>query len=286
MTKISGIYKIARNDKSKESSECYVGQSVDCLRRKNAHFYLLRRLTHPSAHLQSVFNKYGERNLSLEIIEAVAPSKDALEKAEQKWFDILNPQLNKAPVAGSCLGVKHSEELKAKRSKEMRGNTRGFKKGMPSLFKGRKHTMEANTKNAEKHRRPNPSARRPKSPEIRLKISMAKKGKPNKRKGVPSGLKGKPWSEARLRAYQEGRAYTGHRWNDEERTAVSQRKKGQPAWNKGVPLPEAQKRHLSEINAGKPSPNRGRNWYITPDGTRYMDFSPRASHDSLGTKRH
>lgn len=56
--------------------------------------------------------KYGYANFSLEILEYCEPSKCT--EREQYYLDLLKPEYNVLPIAGSCLGYKHSEESKKK----------------------------------------------------------------------------------------------------------------------------------------------------------------------------
>jgi hypothetical protein len=52
-------------------------------------------------------------------------SVEDLTACEQKWIDKLSPVFNVAPVAGSSLGVKQSDETKLRLSIAMWGNTNG-----------------------------------------------------------------------------------------------------------------------------------------------------------------
>jgi group I intron endonuclease len=62
--------------------------------------------------------KYGHSNFSLEILEFCEPAK-AVSK-EQEYINLLKPEYNLNPVAGSSLGFKHSEETLVKmRSSEL-----------------------------------------------------------------------------------------------------------------------------------------------------------------------
>jgi len=109
---VIGIYAIRIQD------YVYIGQASDIYRRWIAHLSGLRRNKHCNKFLQSVFNKYGESALYFSIIDETL--KSDLTPSEQWYLDTLkmfHPNdkiLNLAPVAGSKLGVKHSDEAKAK----------------------------------------------------------------------------------------------------------------------------------------------------------------------------
>lgn len=77
----SGIYKIV----NKINNKCYIGSSVDIRRRKRYHFSQLRCNKHHSILLQSSFNKNGEKNFILEIIELCDIS--VLLEREQFYLD-------------------------------------------------------------------------------------------------------------------------------------------------------------------------------------------------------
>jgi group I intron endonuclease len=56
--------------------------------------------------------KYGYANFSLEILEYCEPSKCV--EREQYYLDLLKPEYNILPTAGSSFGFRHSEESKNK----------------------------------------------------------------------------------------------------------------------------------------------------------------------------
>jgi group I intron endonuclease len=58
--------------------------------------------------------KNGYANFSLEILE-YCDSSEVIAR-EQYYFDTLIPQYNILQTAGSCFGLRHSEESKAKMS--------------------------------------------------------------------------------------------------------------------------------------------------------------------------
>lgn len=104
----SGIYKIINIVNNK----IYIGSTIDIDKRWWRHKNLLNRNKHHCHHLQRAWIKYGESNFILEILENV--DIDNLLIKEQYWFNILNPEYNSCPMAGSSLGYKHSDETKEK----------------------------------------------------------------------------------------------------------------------------------------------------------------------------
>ena len=98
-----GIYKIEINGK------CYVGSTTNSFKgRWQAHSNQLRKGTHPNCYLQKAFNEFGEDNLNLSIIELVEKLEE-VRCVEQKYIDMLKPEYNICPVAGSCLGRKNAK---------------------------------------------------------------------------------------------------------------------------------------------------------------------------------
>ena len=117
--KRSGVYQI----RNIENDHIYVGStSKEFRKRWNIHRHLLRKQNHHSPHLQNAWNLYGEDNFVFEILEEIIFPKDKMKareiiiKYEQIWIDSLQPEYNVCKFAGSCLGIKRSEEYKQKMS--------------------------------------------------------------------------------------------------------------------------------------------------------------------------
>jgi group I intron endonuclease len=64
--------------------------------------------------------KFGYLKFSLEILEYCEP-KDVI-KREQHYLNILKPEYNILKTAGSVLGLKHTEEIRAKIREASLGN--------------------------------------------------------------------------------------------------------------------------------------------------------------------
>jgi len=190
--KRSAIYRIRHI----KSNKVYIGSAVDAYNRWSVHLSFLKRNKHHSILLQRAWNKYGGDQFRFEIIEFVK-NKNNLIKREQYWMDkyeAANPQkgYNITPTAGSQLGFHPSKEsIERGRLKRV-----GFH-----------HTKEACKKISEAGRRPCKTETKKKiskaqkgiprplssvlkmrgrklTKEHKLKLSLAKKGKPSGRKGM------------------------------------------------------------------------------------------------------
>ena len=115
--KTTGIYKIQSIIKLER---CYIGSSIDISKRWNVHIKSLQNNRHHSNKLQRHYNKYGESDLQFSIL--LECDKDELIKKEQYFIDNLNSYFNEAPIAGSSLGRKHSNNTKAKMSTAAMGH--------------------------------------------------------------------------------------------------------------------------------------------------------------------
>jgi len=80
MPKISGIYKITNDINGK----VYIGQSIHAKKRLSEHRNALRNNHHNNKHLQSTWNKHGEENFELKILELC--SEALLDKREIYWI--------------------------------------------------------------------------------------------------------------------------------------------------------------------------------------------------------
>lgn len=110
---MSGIYFIIG-----PKGKVYVGSSNDPRRRWREHFRELETSTHHCAHLQHAWSKYGRQSFTALVVERCAVS--VLIEREQFWFDKIKSigfLYNTAPIAGTCRGIKRSEETKAKHRK-------------------------------------------------------------------------------------------------------------------------------------------------------------------------
>jgi len=111
----SGVYMIRNcvNDK------LYVGSSKNINERWIKHKFTLNNNKHYNKHLNSAWNKYGENNFKLSVIEYV--ELDKLIEQEQyyiDYYDACNQSIgyNIAPKAGSNLGWQPSEKTRKRMS--------------------------------------------------------------------------------------------------------------------------------------------------------------------------
>ncbi len=148
-----GVYQIEINGKR------YIGSaSKSFLQRWNIHLNDLRRNKHHSRYLQRSYNKYGEDAMVFSILEFVSSPEECTPN-EQKYIDLLHPEYNISPVAGSQLGFRHSQESLTKMSAARKGKKTG------PLSK--EHRAKVSAANKGKVR----------SEEARARISSAHKGK-------------------------------------------------------------------------------------------------------------
>jgi group I intron endonuclease len=117
----SGIYQIRNTINGK----LYVG-SAKCFRNRwQIHRTALNTRKHHSQKLQRAWLKYGPQAFAWEILEFVANHAD-LVRIEQGYLDRLRPfdgevGYNISPTAGSNLGIKKSDEMRAKMSASRKG---------------------------------------------------------------------------------------------------------------------------------------------------------------------
>jgi group I intron endonuclease len=168
---ISGIYSI----KNIITNSYYVGSAVCIKKRIIIHKSHLKTNKHCNKKLQRSYNKYGHDKFIFNVIEEV-DNKELLIEREQHWIESLDSVKNGyniLPVAGSCLGRKHTEETKIKMSISALGvkkNPESVAKQAASL-RGRKQPEDQKKKQiaaqtGKKH-----------TTESRLRMSIAQKGK-------------------------------------------------------------------------------------------------------------
>jgi group I intron endonuclease len=201
--KESGIYQIQSKYKPKR---IYIGSSCNIKRRWENHRYDLRKNKHGSSKLQNHFNKYGINDLLFEVIELC--DIDKLISKEQFYIDSLNPFFNNCKIANSPLGIKRSDKVRRKQSERMKGLFAG--ENNPNY--GKHHSPESRQKIKKSHEnrvykkhtdewkeqarqrmlgKNNPNYGKETwqkgkhlSEETKQKLSLSKKGKPSKTKGV------------------------------------------------------------------------------------------------------
>lgn len=162
-----GIYKIINVINNK----FYVGSAVDLKRRKTRHFSELRTGKHKNRHLQAAWVKYGEQAFVFVVVEELPDDADLL-AAENVWLkehvgkgycynlgvDATAPALGMIGELSPTWGYEHTEDAKAR---------------IGIAAKGRKFTEETNKKKTAH------LIGKPKSAEVRAKISATLSGEGN-----------------------------------------------------------------------------------------------------------
>lgn len=111
---VAGIYLFF----NKITADCYIGSTVNLLRRLRDHLYINSRT---NRRLHYSLKKYGQINFYFIVLERVF-DKTLLLKREQFYLDFCQPKYNFYPTAGTPLGSKHSEETIQKLSLRVRGS--------------------------------------------------------------------------------------------------------------------------------------------------------------------
>ncbi len=105
------------------NDKCYVGQAARKHHRWQNHKIALRTNKHANKHLQNAYNKYGKDAFIFVVLENLFDISN-LDERENYWIKALKPEYNKAPVAGSNFGVKHTDATKQKWSEHRKGQKR------------------------------------------------------------------------------------------------------------------------------------------------------------------
>lgn len=142
----SGIYEIRNLVNGKR----YIGSARCFYRRFHVHRHLLRHQLHHCRYLQNAWTKYGEEAFTFRQIIVCAAKNVVL--FEQKAIDALKPEYNLAPIAGSCLGLKHSAETRARRSMMNVGNK--FSLGRPASEQCKQAVAKSNRRRKGTKRSP------------------------------------------------------------------------------------------------------------------------------------
>jgi len=155
---MSVIYKIS----FKNSNRFYIGSSLNFAKRKSQHLNRLRKNKHINPQLQKAFNKYGESQITFEILEFIE-NVDLLLEAEQRWINKYKFYVlyNICKIAGNTYGRLHSRESRRKISLNHhkvsgKDNPMYGKKGNNNPNYGKQRSLETKTKisNSLKGRRP------------------------------------------------------------------------------------------------------------------------------------
>jgi len=217
-----GIYSIRNTVNGKR----YVGSAVNIAGRWRDHRRFLKAGTNKCAKLQAAWNKHGEDVFEFLVLEYVEDRQELIAR-EQYWIDALEAVVsgyNISPTAGNTLGVKHSDEMKARTGAASTGrrHTDEYKEMMRSIMTGRKHTPEAIAKMKAAQ------VGRTVSPEAIAKMAATLRGRKlsdEHRASIAAGLCGRSISEAHRAKI--GVAKTGAKHSEEARAKIAEARKKQ-----------------------------------------------------------
>ena len=201
---IFGIYQIELNNK------IYIGSTTSSFKSRWSQHLSDFKKGRNSPHMQNAYNKYGDSTLKFSILKIVKRKEDCIPR-EQYYIDTLKPQYNICQIAGSCLGVVHTEETKRKMSEANKGKiiSEETKRKMREAKKGRKLSEEHKRKigvaikgniHTEETKRKMSEASKGIicSEETRKKMSMAAKLSWAKRKGMNIQQEDLKWKEQNM----------------------------------------------------------------------------------------
>ncbi len=117
-----GIYSIVNNS----SGKIYIGSAVSIRKRWNGHRHFFQRGTQENQYLQRAFDKEPESFEFFVVEELKNLSKENMLSRVQFWMDFYESYVpesgyNLSPKAGSCRGMKMSDEAKIAMSKKLKG---------------------------------------------------------------------------------------------------------------------------------------------------------------------
>ena len=217
---ICGIYSI----NCKTDNKIIVGSSLHIRRRYSQHLYKLRRNKHSNPYLQNAWNKYGENDFSLSIIEE-CEELDLLKK-EDEWMEVKNSlDRNFGYNFKAAERPVHNKKTCRKISEQ--------KKGCKNPMYGKHHSEEHKKKISEALK--GKGARYKASKETKQKMSKSQMGK-------------KLSEETKIKI---GLASKGRVKSAEERQKLSDAQSGEKHWNYGKHISKETKVKMSIAQKGK-----------------------------------
>lgn len=184
------IYKI----ENLINGKIYIGQTtLNPPKRRNIHFYELRKKKHGNKHLQNSFNKYGEANFKFTVLNYATDKKtlDQLEITYINYYDCLDMSKGYNLQSGGSHG-KHSPETIEKMKRNCSYYWLGKSRSEETKTKISKNNPMYKLENREKIR--NARIGKKHSLETRKKISkshLGKKVKGEHLKNLRSSKRGK-----------------------------------------------------------------------------------------------
>lgn len=176
--KTIGIYGI----KNRASGKWYIGQSIQIEIRLRHHLTSLRRSDHPNAYLLRAYKKYGEEQFEFVLLEST--TRELLGEREKYWitfYQSLSDDNGYNLETGGNLNKEVSLARRIRSSLSQRGR--------PHKHCGRRHSEETRKRISLS------KLGRPRSPELREKLSKYWTGKKRPHKG------GK-WSDERKESWR------------------------------------------------------------------------------------
>jgi group I intron endonuclease len=142
---VAGVYQI----RNAATGDLYIGSATNIANRWAVHKYQLRKGTHGNRNLQTAWNEYDHTCFEFSVL-AIVEDRAGLVPAEQSYFDLLKPSFNIAPNAGSCAGLKFSDERKKQISERVKGSGNyWFGKRLPC--QGASKRLEVRAKMSARH---------------------------------------------------------------------------------------------------------------------------------------
>lgn len=137
----SGIYTIT----NLLDNKIYVGYATNFRKRKGDHISNLRKNKHKNIHLQRAFNRDGEGNFKIELLEEC--NIDILPSMEHYWCNLLqthNPEKGYNILPTSEFGlITHSKETRNKISNKLKGKNKS-KEHIQNISDSRKGFITTN----------------------------------------------------------------------------------------------------------------------------------------------
>lgn len=180
----SGLYEIVHVC----SGRRYIGSAVNIDKRWREHVRQLSTGKHHSKFMQRVWNKDGKDSFRFSVL--IWCARADLLFYEQLCLDSFKPEFNSAPVAGSQLGYRHSDETRRRMSQS---RPKDF-----SPMTGKTHTAETRARISASRKGKGGG---PRSPERLAKIGAAHKGRPKSaehRAKIAATLKGTKTGRGKL----------------------------------------------------------------------------------------
>lgn len=134
---------------NKINNKVYIGSGDPLYLRISDYYQSWYLESRTNLYIIRSLNKYSMNNFNLHILEY--SDSENLIMCEQKWIDLIKPEYNINPIAGSSKGYKHSSESIVKMSilatgrkhtDEVRDLMSKHRRGINNPFYQKKHTIE------------------------------------------------------------------------------------------------------------------------------------------------